>query len=322
MHTGKLIPARAKALLSRREVFLLAAPVVPLLAQFSTGVRVVNVFAAVHDKQGKLVNSLTRDDFEITEDGRKQTLRYFSAQSDLPITMGLLFDISGSQRAVIVEQRQATATFLRQVLRDSKDQAFLMGFDQRVRLLEALTGQRARIEEGVQKLAVPRDGAGQLSAEAQGTALYDALGEAARILSSEAGRKAIVVLSDGIDTASSLRLNASIEAAQRADALIYPIRFYDQKVFAFDVPSPASDHLREGKKVLQRMARETGGGFFEVAGAETLAANFSRLEEELRNQYSLGYTPSASGGAYRKIRVTVKPKGLTVQARDGYYPAP
>jgi len=145
--------------------------------------------------------------------------------------------------------------------------------------------------------------------------------EGAKILAGQAGRKAIVVLSDGIDTASAVRRNAAIEAVQRADALIYPIRFYDQKVFAFEVPSPAADNLREGKTTLERMARETGGGFFEVSGAATLAANFSRLEEELRNQYSLGYTPVSSGGRYRKIRVSVKTRGFSVQARDGYYPA-
>jgi len=321
VHTGYLMSVSARAFLSRREYFLLAAPVVPLLAQFSTGVRVVNVFVTVRDKQGKLVNNLTRDDFELTEDGRKQSLRYFSARSDLPITIGLLFDISGSQRSVIPEQREATAAFLRQVLRESTDQAFLLGFNQRIRQLEPLTGQRARIEDGLQRLDVPRDGAGQLLPEAQGTALNDAVAAASRILASQAGRKAMVVLSDGIDTASAVRVNAAIEAAQRADALIYPIRFYDLKVFAYDVPSPAIDHLREGKKVLERMARETGGGFLEVSGTQSLAANFSRLEEELRNQYSLGYTSAATGGSYRKIRVSVKPKGLTVQARDGYYPA-
>jgi len=321
VHTGKLMLVRTISHISRRELLLLAAPVVPLLAQFSTGVRVVNVFATVRDRQGKLVNNLTREDFELAEDGRKQSIRYFSARSDVPLTLGLLFDISGSQRSVIPEQRRAATAFLRQVLRDAVDQAFLVGFHQRIQILEGLTGERARLEAGLDRLDVPRDRSGEILPEAQGTALYDALEAGAQILARQAGRKAIVVLSDGVDTASTTRMNNALEAAQRADVLIYPIRFYDQKVFAFDVPSEASDHLREGKKALERMARETGGGFFEVSGAATLAANFSRLEEELRNQYSLGYTPVSSGGSYKKLRVTVKPRGLSVQARDGYYPA-
>lgn len=304
---------------------MLAAPAVPMLAQFSTGVRVVNVFVTVRDRQGKLAPDLSREDFEIAEDGRKQSIRYFSAHSDLPVTLGLLFDLSGSQRSVIPEQRQASAAFLRQVLREGTDRAFLLGFNRRIHLLESSTGERARLEESLQRLEVPRGADGQLLPEAQGTALFDALVAAARMLEPQPGRKAIVVLSDGIDTASAARLNAAIEAAQRADALIYPIRFYDQKVFAFDVPSAGGGNLREGKKTLERMARETGGGFFEVGGEQTLAANFSRLEEELRNQYSLGYTPatppSKRGAAYKKIRVSVKLRGLNVQARDGYYSA-
>ena len=301
---------------------MLAASAAPLAAQFSTGVRVVNVFATVRDKQGKLIGNLTRDDFELAEDGRKQTIRYFSAHSDLPVTLGILFDISGSQRAVIPEQRQATAAFLRQVLREGTDRAFLLGFNRRISVLEAMTGERARLEETLGRLDVPRGAAGQLLQESQGTALHDALAAAARMLAAQPGRKAIVVLSDGIDTASSLRLSEAIEATQRADTLVYTIRVYDRAVFAFEVESPGMDNLREGKKVLERLARETGGSFFESSGAQTLAANFSRIEDELRNQYSLGYTPaSARGGAYRKIRVTVKPRDLTVHARDGYYTA-
>jgi len=255
VHTGSLTSARAIPRLSRRELLLLAAPAVPLLAQFSTGVRVVNVFVTVRDKRGRLESDLPREDFELTEDGQRQSIRYFSSHSDLPVTLGLLFDISGSQRSVIVQQRQAAATFLRQVLRDGTDRAFLLGFDQRARLFEELTGDRARLDSGLSRLDVPRGAGGQLLPEAQGTALFEALASAAQILAGEPGRKAIVVLSDGIDTASSLRLNTAIEAVQRADALIFPIRFYDQQVFAFDVPSTATTNLREGKKVLERIAR-------------------------------------------------------------------
>jgi VWFA-related protein len=301
------MPGRSLHAVPRRAFLLLAAPL-PLLAQFTASVRVVNVFVSVRDKQGNLIGNLRREDFELFEDGRRQPVQYFAAQSDLPITLALLFDVSGSQRSVIPQQRETAAAFLRQLLRSDADRALLFGFNQRV-------SQTWNLED----LDVPRGPSGELLPQAQGTALLDAVGEAASLLGREQGRKAMVVLSDGIDTASYRNADSAIELAQRADVLIYPIRVYDRQVFAFDVLSTASDRLREGKKTLERMARETGGAMFEVTGAQSLAANFARLEQELRNQYSLGYTPSDTGRSYRRIRVTVKVKGLRVQARDGYY---
>jgi VWFA-related protein len=205
------------------------------------------------------------------------------------------------------------------MLRSEADQAFLAGFNQRTRLLEPLTEDRTRLDQSLRGMDVPRGADGQLLVEAQGTALYDALAAAAQNLEPVNGRKAIVVLSDGIDTASASNQNAAIQSLQRADVLLYPIRVYDRKVFAFDVPGSGSDNLREGKKSLEKMARETGGAVFDLADTETLSGAFGRLEEELRSQYSLGYTPPSTGGSYRKIRVTVKPRGLTVQTREGYY---
>jgi len=304
---------------SRRELLLLATGL-PALAQFSTGVQVVNVFVTVRDKQRRLVRNLAKDGFNLTEDGRKQPIGYFSAETSLPLTLGLLFDLSGSQRTVIPEQREAAAVFLQQMLRTSMDEAFLAGFNQHAFLIEPITADRSRLERSLRTLEVPRGTDGQISREARGSALLDALSAASGELEGRSGRKAIVVLSDGIDTASSTTLSAAIEALQRADVSLYPIRVYDRKVFAFDIPGPGTDNLREGKKALERMARETGGATFEVSDAQTLTKNFAALEDELRSQYSLGYSPPRSSSkAYRKIRVSVKAKGLAVQARDGYY---
>lgn len=301
------MPVRSPDLLSRRALLLFAAAL-PLGGQFTASVRVVNVFVTVRDRQGNLVGGLTREDFELYEDGRRQQVRYFAAQSDLPVTLALLFDISGSQRAVIPEQRAAAAVFLRQALHSGADRSFLFGFNRRVTEAKSL-----------EDLNVPRGRDGQLGPEAEGTALFDAVGEAAALLGREQGRKAIIVLTDGIDTASARDAGAAIQAAQRADVSLYAVRVYDREVFAIEVPSAASDRLREGKRVLERMARETGGAVFEVTREQSLAANFARLEQELRNQYSLGYTPSDRGPSYRRIRVAVKPGGLRVQAREGYY---
>jgi VWFA-related protein len=159
--------------------------------------------------------------------------------------------------------------------------------------------------------------------DAQGTALYDAIVSAARKIAGQAGRKALIVLSDGYDTSSSASLNAAVETAQRADALVYSIRFLDRDVFAFEVPASqgGSPVPREGRKALERIAKETGGMYFDLAAAETLEKIYRRIEDELRNQYSLGYTPVKGRAGYRKIRVSLKRKGLAVQARDGYYPA-
>lgn len=286
--------------MNRRELLLLATAV-PAAAQFTSSVRVVNVFVTVRDKKGGLVRGLKREDFELREDGRSQAIRYFSADSDLPLTLGLLFDVSGSQRRVLEQQKGAARAFLTQMLRPG-DGAFFLAFDREATLLDAA---------GFEVLTAQRSGS-------QGTALFDALLRAAERLQSEPGKKALVVLSDGIDTASTARAAEAITALQRADTLVYPVHFYDRDVFAFEVPSLALDNLRAGKRMLERIANETGGTFHEVTGERTLEDSFGKIQQELRTQYSLGYSPRAGSG-YRKLRVQVKLRGLEVQARDGYF---
>ena len=279
-------------------------------ATFSTAVNVVNVLVTVRDKQGELVRGLAQDDFTLQEDGRPQAIRYFSPEINQPLTIGLLIDVSGSQRTVLAEQRRASQQFLDQVLRKPADQAILVRFDRRVEMLKDLS---------LLELDVKND-------SEQGTALYDAIVLGARKIAGQAGRKALIVLSDGYDTSSSASLAAAVETAQRADALIYSIRFLDREIFAFDItPSQGGSPVpREGRKALERIARETGGAFFDLTAAETLQKIYSRIEDQLRNQYSLGYvpsfTPASSRPGYRKLRVGVKRRGVTVQARDGYFP--
>ncbi len=314
-------------ILTRRHLLLLPAALWPLRqaraqATFSTGVSVVNVFVTVRDRDGNLVRGLTRDDFQLTEDNHVQDIRYFAEQADTPLTIGILFDISGSQRTVIEQQRRAAQAFLTELLRAGTDHAFLVGFNQRVDLFQPLTASRAELEAGLARLDVPRDEAGRLLPRAQGTALFEAIRAAStQVLAREQGRKALVILSDGVDTASAAKLDEAVEAAQRADTLLYPIRSYDREVFAFNVASPATENLRAGKKALEHLAKDTGGALLEVTGQQSFAANFERIGEELRNQYSLGFTPSAGKSGYRKLRVSVHTRGLRVQARDGYYSA-
>jgi len=296
---------------SRRDVLRLAAVGVCTLgraqeATFRTGVQVVNVLVTVRDKQGHLVKGLPKDDFVLEEDGRRQGIRYFSAPAGAPLTLGLLIDVSGSQRSVLAEQHRAGRQFLDKVLHRG-DRAFLVRFDRQPELLSDLDLPELQADGGA----------------SQGTALYDAIVFAARELDGQAGRKALVILSDGFDTSSAASLAGAIETAQRADALIYTIRFLDREVFAFEIPASqgGSPVPREGRKALERISRETGGAYFDLTPAETLDRIYDRIEDELRNQYSLGFTPGKGRSGYRKLRVSVKRKGVTVAARDGYYTA-
>jgi VWFA-related protein len=275
-------------------------------ADFSTAVNVVNVLVTVRDKQGNLVEGLTKDDFKLEDDGHSQPIRYFSPQADQPLLLGFLIDVSGSQRTVLAEQRRASQQFLDQVLRP-QDRAFVVRFDRRIELLDDISQLEIDPKES----------------SARGTSLYDAIISAARGLADQPGRKAMIVLSDGYDTSSSASLMIAVETAQRADALVYSIRFLDRDVFAFQVPASqgGSPVPREGRKALEQIAKETGGAYFDLAASEPLHKIYARIEDELRNQYSLGFTPASKRRGYRKIRVSVKGKGLSVRARDGYFPA-
>lgn len=344
---------------SRRDVLRWAtlAPVSRLLAwqddaKFSTAVNVVNVLASVRDKDGKIVRNLVKEDFALEEDGHPQAIRYFSQQTDTPLTLGLLIDTSGSQQRVLSDERRASYKFLEQVLREGKDQAFVIHFDYEVELLQDLTSSRKDLEAALNDLETPRPqlnrrspgGGGpprQAGLRRGGTALYDAVLLASdEVMRKRQGRKALIVLSDGVDNGSKVSLSSGIESAQRSDTLAYAVRFYDTAAYGnnggFGGPFPGGGRRRggygggprpvpserrpDGKKVLEQIARETGGGYFEVSGKQPLDKIYSQIEDELRNQYNLGYTSDQSGSGYRKIRVTLpRMKQFTVQAREGYY---
>lgn len=303
-------------------MFLQAVLLAQTPATFSTNVRVVNLFATVRDAQGRVVKDLTKDDFTLEEDGRPQVIRYFSKESGLPLTLGLLIDTSISQKRVLAEERTASLNFLMQVLRPEQDRAFVIHFDREVELLQDLTSSRERLDEALARLQVPtlaprKHGGPQLGLFAlAGTDLYDSILLASDdILRKQPGRKALILITDGVDNGSKIDLSDAVQSAQRADAMVYSILFADRDAYDGTFATAA------GKQALQRMSRETGGVFFEVSKTEPLAAIYAQLEEELRNQYSIGYTPHTSGGAgYRKIRVVTK-AGLSVITRDGYYTA-
>ncbi len=286
---------------------------------FTADVKVVNLLATVLSKKGEIIRDLGRDDFSVTENGRMQDIRYFAKQSDLPLTLGLMVDTSMSQRRVLDAERSASFRFLDQVLRDDKDQVFISQFDMSVMIKQALTSSRKKLEEALSYVDTPSRRDLEIQGNAPGTVLYDAVVKAAReIMPSQHGRKALILLTDGVDTGSETTLTMAAEAAQRADTLIYSILFSDATFYGISF-----GHLGgpDGRSVLQRLSRETGGGFFEVSKKHSIEEIFGVIQDELRSQYSLGYVSDqpVRVSEFRKLQLTTKQKGLVVQARDRYW---
>jgi VWFA-related protein len=362
-----------------------AAPPAPHDQQETTTIKkdvnVVNVLTTVRNKQGQIVNTLAKDDFKLADDGRPQTIKYFAKVTDMPLTLGLLVDTSLSQRRVLEQERTASYTFLEDLLREWKDKAFVLHFDSEVELLQDLTNKRPKLEAALQKLEVPEPRQSQGSGQQPrgGTLLNDAIFLASdEVMSKQQGRKALIVLSDGVDQGSKVSLTRAIEAAQRSDTLVYAILFADPQAYSnmagghqggsrggVGFPgggypgggypgggrqgggypgggypgggnpgggnpgggSPGggrggkSQGHADGKQVMERLAQQTGGRFYEVSKHESIEQIYTSIGEELRNQYSLGFTPDLADaeGGYHKILVTTTQKDLTVQARDGYY---
>jgi VWFA-related protein len=307
-----------KAILSRRS--LLLAAVARAAAQeirFSTSVNLVTVLATVRNREGGIVNDLNKDDFVLEEDGRRQTIRYFSRESNLPLTLGLLVDTSRSQLHVLKPEREASYAFLDHMLRKN-DQAFVTSFDIDVRMLQRLTNSRELLSAALDQLRIPKR---------TNTLLFDAIHEASEHpMRKEQSRKAFILLSDGVDVGSETTLGSAIEYAQRANTLIYSIWFH-QNLPIFDlafgpVRAEYATMWARGSAAMQRLSRETGGRFFEVTKKESIESIYSQIEEELRNQYSFGYMSDHQGNDkdYRKIKLTTKRPGLIVPTRAGYYP--
>lgn len=284
---------------------------------FRKNVNVVNVFFTVKGKHGALVPGLTKDQFEISEDGKPQTIKYFSAETNQPLTLGILIDSSGSMQNMLPEEKIVGGDFLRQVITD-KDLAFVISFDINVDLLQDLTSdvhllrqglERARINVGAGSGGIPGIGQGPIPvSRPKGTLLYDGVYLASNdVLSKQVGRKAMVLLTDGVDQGSRLRLKDAIEAAQKADAICYVLLISD--------PHWGSDSHEMGQ-----MAEQTGGRLITVSKPDKLSQAFKEISDELRSQYSIGYTPTDEkhDGTFRKIELKSK-DGYKIQARKGYY---
>jgi VWFA-related protein len=282
---------------------------------FTTGIKVVNVFVSVRRKTGEIVRDLTKDDFVVTEDGRRQTIRYFSRETDLPLTIGLAVDTSMSQKKVLESERSASYRFVDEVLREDQDKVFVMQFDLGAFIRQPLTSSRKDLEATLPMVDTPTRPELALQNGA-GTVLYDAVAKASRdIMSHQGNRKALFLLTDGVDTGSEATILDAIDAAQRADTLIYSILFSDEGYYGGFVGGS------EGKNALKRMSQETGGAFYEVTKKEGIDQIYARIQDELRSQYSLGFVSDrpVRVSEFRKLQVTLKSKGLILETRDRYW---
>ena len=334
--------------------------------QISVNVKVVTMVATVRDKHGKLIRDLSKDDFVLQQDGHAQTIRYFAQESDAPLTLGFLVDTSMSQRRVLDQERAASRTFVDHLLREDRDKGFLIHFDREVELLQDLTPSRQKIEAALEQVGAPQfsqtsaGGSGNGGSGSDpgrggrggrgiggGTLLYDAIYLASdEVTKKQQGRKALIVLSDGVDRGSKESLQEAIATAQRADTQVYTVLFADKDAYGggqrgggFGGPRLGGGGIGgggiggrggqrrpeeprpDGKKIMEQIAKETGGRFFEVTKKQTIDQIYSEIDEELRHQYSLGYTPEMADAfsGYHKLSLTTKQKDLEVQTRDGYY---
>ncbi len=283
-------------------------------------VDLVSILCSVRDKKGALQSTLTKDDFTLFENGTQQTIKNFARETDLPLTIGLLVDVSGSQEGLIGEEKRTANQFFQKVLRP-KDMAFVISFGSEAELLQDYTNSLKLLREGLEGLRLNTSVSGihpgpVPNSPQRGTIMFDAVFlAAADKLKSEVGRKAIVLITDGMDSGSRVRREKAIEAAQKSDAIIYSIFYEDPYFRARNRGYYAND------SDLKKMSEETGGRVFHVSGKMTLNDIFEQIQQEMRTQYALTYSstiPERDGG-YRKIEVRPANKELKVQARKGYY---
>jgi VWFA-related protein len=285
-------------------------------------VDLVNVLCTVHGKNNALIGGLEKSDFHLLEDGKEQEIKYFTRETDLPLTIGLLVDVSGSQERLIDTEHRAASAFFRSVLRP-KDLAFIISFGKDSELLQDSTSSPTLLEDGLKQLRlnVPVGGLHPGPVPTQqnqaGTVLWDAVYLAANErLKSEAGRKVIVVITDGVDTGSKKTREQAIREAQLADTVVYSIDYSDPGAYGGGFVFGGG-----GEGDLRKMSDETGGRVFKVDRKNSLDDIFKQIQEEMRSQYAIAYAPTNAkkDGGYRKLDFKMANKDYKVQARKGYY---
>ena len=297
---------------------IILAASAPHLSQTSqdtlkVAVDLVNVQFSVTDRHGRFVSGLTAKDFKVEEDGRRQEIRNFARENELPLTLALLIDTSPSVSPVLDEEKTTASSFLESILRE-KDLALVMGFDREVTLLQDYTDNLRLLKRSIDDLEV-----------GGGTSVYDAVYLASQEkLKDEAGRKAIILISDGEDTTSKIKLTEALIAAHKSNAVIYAIS--NNPGSRFFAPGRLGGGIILGGSggdlgTLKKFSEETGGTTFVISNERGFKKIFDQIAEELRSQYSLGYFSlnTARDGKFRQIKITTRESGYTVKARRGYY---
>jgi len=281
-------------------------------------VNLVNVAFTVRDARGTLINDLTKDDFEVFEDAAPQNIAFFARSADLPLSLGLVMDFSGSQEDFIREHHRDLKTFLDSVL-GPRDRAFLLCFGNQLRLVSDFSQNGEELVDALRSFERGRRGFPRLGPPEErhlGTAFYDAVYHSVvdKLAGTEGGRRALLIFSDGEDNSSAHHMMDAVEAAQAADVPLFCIRYTQSEDGRLNARN------KYGIRVLDRLARESGGAHFD-AEKENLRAHFRRIGEELHSSYELGYhsTNPIRDGTFRKIVIRARQPGLNVRAKTGYF---
>jgi VWFA-related protein len=296
------------------------------LPTIKVGTQLVNVLFSVQDKQNRYLNDLKQEDVDVLENGQPQEIFTFKREFDLPLTMAILVDVSGSERFTLPLLKDAGGRFVDSVIRSGKDTVAVIKFEGEATVMQELTSNPARVRRALEEVAFtapppvgvyggttpPING----GSRAGGTSLHDSvIATCADMLAREPGRKTIIVLTDGVDTTSRMKLGDAIDEALRAEVVIYAIGIGD----------PGTGGINEGG--LKKLTEATGGRAVFPKGNRDLDSAFSQLEQDLRQQYLLAYEPKneATDGSFRKIEVKLKnrtekeSKELKIRHRKGYY---
>jgi Ca-activated chloride channel family protein len=296
---------------------------------FRVNVRLVNAGFIVRDTSGRLVTDLGKDDFQIFEDGAEQKIAFFGKSADVPLDLGLVVDVSGSQESFVKQHHKDLETFLKYVL-GPKDRAFLVCFGNRLRLVEDFSSSAKDLAEALKELQTDKHlyvELGPREYRVQGTAFYDAIYYSIRekLAETDTGRRALVMFSDGEDNSSAHNLLDAIEAAQGNDVMVFAVRYTDTNAQSkalkrLGISDGLNARNKYGISVMERVARETGGADFD-AREKSLAEHFRDIGDQLRAAYEIGYhtTNPVSDGTFHKISIRVNRPGLAVRSKTGYY---
>ena len=301
------------------------------VATFKARTDLVQLFFNVKDKKGGLIPHLTKDDFEVSDNKQPQTIKYFTENSNLPLTLGILIDTSASQQNVLGMEQQVGGAFLKQIL-TPKDQAFVLDFNIGVSLVQDFTNSVRRLQDALNSVRINSGGQGAVPGvpgmgggpvptmgTPKGTLLYDAVYLASHDqMGQQVDRKAMILLTDGEDQGSQYKVRDAVEAAQKADTIVYVLLCADRGFYW------GAGAMYSGDSEMKKLTSETGGRVIEVGNKpEKLKAAFQQISDELRSQYNIGYVPlnSKRDGSFHRIEIKSK-QGYKVQSRSGYFAIP